>query len=300
MIRKLLHIFCPDFDLNRLYPSSILLTDSDQLLDGNEYHVSVGDLSLDKIISISQQFDAINFVPEKFDLNSDSYKETVILLTFLSHRKQVLNFTPASDIRYLNYNVATNSEQPKLWVFGCSHSHGVGLLPGQKKYAELLSEQMSLPLKLISRPGSSTQWSLRHLINADFSKDDVVVWQLTTPDRITWADPRPTEIMLSRSKDRILVDLWNDSQVFFHQMNLINTGVRYLRSQPVKFVLTSIMDRGRDDVFYSYVNEYVKYPEYCYCPGWRQDVASDGQHAGVLSHRALAHHLANHLKLLDD
>lgn len=302
MTNRTLYIFEPTFDVSQIIPNSILLSDYQQKLSNEQYHTSLGDLTDAEILSVAKQFDEVHFLPQGFDLNSSVYKETTILLTVLSHRLPVIGFWPLPLEKHLNFDVESQSSSPKLWVFGCSHSHGVGLLPGQKRYSDILSEQMNLPLVSITKPGSSTQWSLRHIVNANFSKDDTVIWQITTPNRLTWGDPKPAEVMLSRSKNRQLVDLWSKPQTYFYHLSLINTGVQYLRSQNVKFTMTSIENEAsyHSSDFYSYITEYVKYPEYCYCSNWMQDFGSDNGHAGPLSHQTLAKHILDHVKYFND
>lgn len=298
MINKTLHISSPSFNVTKIYPNSVLLESCDQCQVGNEFHTSLGDMSPADLLKIAVTFKEINFLPNEFDFESDIYHETMCVLTFLSHSRTINNFNPVTAERFLDVDVDTRIPDATLWVFGCSHSHGVGLQENELRYSDLMSQELQIPVRLVSKPGSSTQWSLRHLINANFAPGDVVVWQLTTPNRFTWASPTLTEVQLSYCSNRSLVDLWDEKQTLFYQLSLLNTGVRYLRSQPVRFVLTSINQPG--PMFYQYIREYVKYPEYCYIPDLVQDLGDDKLHMGPLSHKALAFSLLNHLKCLND
>jgi hypothetical protein len=294
---KILHISNTEFDVNTIYPNSVLLTSCDQPRQGNEYHTSIGDMPAGDIMKIVSEFDTINFLDQSFSSESDLWKETVVLLTALSHQHKVCNFNPGKVKNFLDYDL-DRTDEPTLWVFGCSHSHGTGLSDINNRYSNIISKHLNLPLRSITKPGSSTQWSHRHLINTNFISGDVVIWQLTTPDRLTMMLQQPTEIMLARSNNRSLIDCWTDQQTEFYQLSLMNTAVRYLRSQPVKFVITSI--NSNNSSIYSYLTEYTKYPEYCYCPNWCCDLGSDNLHAGPLSHKALALSLINQLQLLND
>jgi len=292
---KILHIIEPTFDFGVINAVSTLLTSVDTPLESNEYHTSLGDMSSADIIKISNNFSTINFVDEKFDRSLDIYKETVVLLNYLSWSKNITNFAVAPPISFADPIVNNRSNEPTLWVFGCSHSHGVGLLPNEKRFGEIVAESLNLPLMLISKPGSSLNWSTRNLVAANIKPNDVVIWQLTTPHRVSQYNGTNTiEIMLAQSTDRCLVEIFDDSQVFFDHINLLNLGVRYLRSVGVKFIIISILPRLKN-LFYDYFTEYSKYPEYCYTPGCQVDLGTDQVHDGPMSHRALAQRLLDHI-----
>ena len=292
---KTLHIIEPTFDFSVVNKTSTLLTSVDVLLESNEYHTSLGDMSSADIIKISKNFSTINFVDKKFDQTSDIYNETVILLNSLSWSTHVTNFTVGLPISFADTRVNNRPNKPTLWVFGCSHSHGVGLLPNEKKFGEIVAESLNLPITLISKPGSSLSWSTRNLIAADIKPNDVVIWQLTTPHRISqYNGINTTEIMLAHSNDRHLLEVYDDNQIFFNHINLLNFGVQYLRRMGVKFVIVSILPK-LENFFYEYLIEYSKYSEYCYTPGCQLDLGSDQVHSGPLSHKALAQRLLDHI-----
>jgi hypothetical protein len=252
-------------------------------------------MSSSDIIKISNNFSTINFVDEKFDQSSDIYKETVVLLNYLSWSKNVTNFSVDLPISFADPIVNNRPTGPALWVFGCSHSHGVGLLPDEKRFGEIVAESLNLPLMLISKPGSSLNWSTRNLVASDIKIGDVVIWQLTTPHRVSqYNGVETTEIMLARSTDRCLLEIFDDDQVFFNHINLLNFGVRYLRSIGVKFVIVSLLPK-LENFFYEYLVEYSKYPEYCYTPDCQLDLGTDRVHVGPLSHQALAQRLLDHI-----
>jgi hypothetical protein len=208
---KILHIIEPTFDFGVINAASTLLTSVDTPIEFDEYHTSLGDMSSTDIIKVSRNFSTINFVDKKFNKSSDIYKETVVLLNYLSWSKNVTNFTVDLPISFTDPVVNKHPDESTLWVFGCSHSHGVGLLPGEKKFGEIVAASTNLPLMLVSKPGSSLNWSTRNLVAADIKSTDLVIWQLTTPHRISQYDGVVAkEIMLARSTDRCLLEVFDD------------------------------------------------------------------------------------------
>ena len=290
--RRTLYLTESTFDFFQVNPESKLISKYEENLQPGDYHTSLGDLSVDQIIKLSRQFDCIQFESQGFDTTSTVYKESLTLFRYLttnttSTTHEIEEFTDHSQIK-------NRPDQPVLWVFGCSHSHGVGLRPQELCYGEWLAQALGRPLKLITKPGSSLHWSYRHLFNAVIKSCDTVIWQLTTPGRVSRFNGKQVEeIVLRATVDRKLLDSVTAEQLYFNQISLLNTGAKYLRLIGCKFVITSLTDFGSS---YDFVSEYVKYPEYCSHFGLHIDNGTDGVHAGPLSHKAIADRILNHIQ----
>jgi hypothetical protein len=294
---KTLHLTHPEFDVSTVIPDSILLVDITQPIYSQCYHTSLGDLSSYDILSISCNFDVINFIPNKFDLHSDIYFETALLLQHLSHSKLVTGYCLESTQNFLSVDVNDRPAEPMVWVFGCSHSYGSGLRPNELTFGKHISQATGLPLKTVAKPGSSTQWSLRHIMNAKFRPGDLVIWQLTSPERFSYGFP-PFEYRLAASNERHMLETFTDKHILFTQLTLFNQGLQYLKSQPVKFSVISIDTKS--SIFYPCLLEYTKHKEYCYALGYSLDLGTDQLHFGPLSHKALAQCILNHVNYTDD
>lgn len=283
------------FDFSQIDPESKLITDYQPNLMPGVYHTSLGDLSVDRIIKIASQFDYVKMELAGFDTTSSVYRETATLYRYLNQNRP----NRFDKETFIDHPAITQRDPtPTLWVFGCSHSHGVGLRPNEKNYGQLLAEQLDLPLKQITKPGSSLHWSYRHLFNAPIQEHDTVIWQLTTPYRMSRFNGKQVdEIVFGSSLDKKLIDSVTDEQMYFNQISLLNTGTKFLQALNCKFAITSITDFGahRD-----YVSEYTKYPQYCSNHGLHVDYGTDRLHAGPLSHKAIAQRLYNHIQLQDE
>jgi len=296
MTERILYLTESTFNFSQVDSASILIDKYKENLPPGVYHTSLGDLPVDQIIRLSYQFDSVKFEPTGFDQHSDVYKETLILYRYLNNQH------PSDDLKIKQFTdhpgIDNRLDQPTLWVFGCSHSYGVGLKTNESTYGQLLAQQLDLPLKLIAKPGSSLHWSYRHLLNSPIARHDIVIWQLTTPGRLSRFNGKHVEeIVLNSSKDRKLVDSLTNEQLYFNQLSLLNTGTRFLKLIGCKFVLSSINDFGSQ---YDYVSEYVKYPEYCSNYGLHLDNGTDGIHAGPLSHQAIAQRILNRVQSTHD
>lgn len=294
---KTLHLTHPEFDVSFVIPDSILLTSISQPTDQSCYHTSLGDLLSHEILKISEEFDVINFIPDCFDLASDIYFETALLLQYLSHSKTVTGYKSAADQNFLSVDISNRPSTPILWVFGCSYSYGTGLTADQLTFGQHVSKVIGLPLKTVAKPGSSTQWSLRHIMNAKFIPGDRVIWQLTSPERFSYGYP-PLELRLAHVTQRHLLETFTDQHNLFNQLTWFNQGIQYLKSQPIKFTVVSI--NSKDPGFYPCLMEYTKHKEYCYALNYTLDLGLDNLHIGPLSHKSLAHCILNHINYTDD
>lgn len=297
MTNKILHLTHPEFDVSGILPNSILLCDVTQNLSELQYHTSLGDLTNQEILKISKKFDIINFVKNSFDTNSDIYFETLLLLNNLSHQKTITGYHRPDVKNLLSLDVQQRPQEPVLWVFGCSHSYGSGLSPQELNFGQHMSNKYKMPLKLIATPGSSISWGLRHLFDSNFRAGDIVVWQITSPERISYGFP-PEEIQLNNCEKSHILETFTDQHLMFSSISTVKQGIRFLRLQPIKFVITSIS--GKSPIFYPCLLEYTKYPEYCYIPKIYLDLGNDNTHPGPLSHQALAQQLVDHLQYIND
>lgn len=296
---KTLYITEPTFDVLTMLPDSTLLTSVPKVLVKDAYHTSVGDMSVGDIIAAAKLFDQLELLDHGFDKNSTTWLETKIVLNYLHHGHNVLRFHSGLPLTFTDHYAISNKHKSQtLWIFGCSHSHGVGLIDLDQRFGQLVAAHLNLPANFVTKPGSSVQWSLRHIINANIATQDLVIWQITTPHRLTIYDHSPREVLLANSHNRCLLDVFNDRQMFFHQCSLIDHGVKFLRAKNIKFVMTSLLNQQA--FFYNYLEEYSKYPEYCYTPECNLDLGTDQQHFGPLSHRAIAFRLIDHIQCLYD
>ena len=294
--KKILYITESTFNFSQVDSTSVLLTGPTTDLSAGVYHTSLGDMSVDQIIKLAQCFDEIKFEDRGFDQTSNVYKESVCLFRYVSRFNPNIRSKPNNFVDHPK--IFARPQQPVIWVFGCSHSHGVGLRSNEFTYGEWLAQWLNLPLQKITKPGSSLSWSYRHLFNSNIEKHDTVIWQLTTPERVSqFNGTHMQEILLSTSNNRKLIDSITTEQLYFTQLTLLNTGVKYLRTLGCKFVIGSIIKTSDQ---YNLLLEYTKYPEYCFNSETFIDIGTDNVHAGPLSHKALAQRLLNHIQLQDD
>lgn len=128
------------------------------------------DLSLDTIINLE---------------NHDSYSQLVYLLS--TKFKDISTGTEElyrSLITHSTYNRATRTtNDPVLWVAGCSFSSAVGVTK-QERWGHLIAEELKLEEVNIASGGASIWDTNDQLLRANIQKGDIVIWGLTSSERV--------------------------------------------------------------------------------------------------------------------
>lgn len=295
---RILRLVEPTYNYNLVNKSSILLTSRQQINDSvNEYHTSLGDMDAGVILDAVSQFDVVELVADHYDQSSALFVETLILLNYLSHRMPVVGMAKQNPVDFLSdIDLSRNNNHSMLWVFGCSHTFGVGLEHSHQRYADLVAAQLNMPVKVVAKPGSSVDWSFRHLVNCEISNKDTVVWQITTLPRFTKKttfDNSFTEVSLKQAHKADVL-FWTDEQLFYKHLSTVNAGIKHLRSIGCKISMISLNEFS--DLDYRCIMEYSKYPEYCFMPDSICDYGNDHIHFGPATHQNIATGLVKHME----
>jgi hypothetical protein len=239
-------------------------------------------------MKIAKHFNNVLLVQDGFDLKSELYNETKTLVLYLSTKLNcATELDTAEKIFIDNKLIFDHPGIPTLWIFGCSHSYGIGLDDLDQRYGNILSKKLNMPLRMIARPGGSMNYSLRHIMNSCFKSGDLIIWQIINPARLSYFNGKHVEeVVLATSKNRTMVDFFTDPQIYFTHFSYINFGVQYLRALNCNFILTSV-----DHNDYNYLNEYKNYPEYVNIQNFAVDFGNDNLHFGPVSHSNLANSL---------
>ena len=109
---------------------------------------------------------------------------TEILLLLLPKSIQIVNLNPEIPDP-MPLTDTRKCKETQLWIAGCSISHGVGV-DLTERYGHLLSTELNMPCSFLTRPGSAIDWAADQLLRSDIRKNDLVVWGITNPERITY------------------------------------------------------------------------------------------------------------------
>jgi hypothetical protein len=266
---------------------SVLLTDSNfkqYLGDSRVFHTSLADISASNLLKIAKFDCKFIFVNNGFDNDAELFEKTKIFLNSIYDTHIVIGYIRPGPMTFAEQSIV-RSDCPTLWIFGCSLSVGVGV-SNNDLYSTKLGDSLGMPVVTVAKGGSSTRWSLRQLMHADIRPEDIVIWQLTTLERFTVKQENkwPQEVML-KNLSRAVILATTDEQLWFDQISLINYGVQYLRACNSNFYMISL--DGQTPMIHRCLEQYTRYPEYCYGADWQVEIGTDGLHPGPKSHNLL-------------
>ena len=153
------------------------------------------DIKLDKIPDLVNAVNKVCLIDldENF-VNVVSDGSIYLYLNFFRHlvpvESKVENF---SWYKKLNKDLFTNladtrkSNETNLWITGCSFTYGVGV-EKEQRYASIIEKKLNLPTTMLVVPGSTIAWQADQLLQSDIRSGDMVLWGLTSFNRINIAN----------------------------------------------------------------------------------------------------------------
>ena len=168
------HYYTLDESARNLHIGNYMTAPNEKLT--GVFYTSLADFQnqLDTMLQVCWRFDKIICRPPATWSGDKKYTEQFLKL--LSLFKPIENFVIDSTRR--------KTEQPQIWVAGCSWSSAVGVAKEQR-WASLLADQMNMAVTVLAEGGSGNSYQARMLLSADIRENDVVIFQVTTPHRET-------------------------------------------------------------------------------------------------------------------
>jgi len=225
-------------------------------------YTSLGDLPKDLTVvhSILSQANTIFYSPpstwsdnKKVDIldpGASIQGLTEILLLLLPASVEIIGFFPFSPAQHDPQPLVDQrkTDSTQLWISGCSISHGVGIQPTER-YGELLSSDLALPCSFLTRPGSAIDWASDQILRSDIRSGDIVVWGITSWNRMTYIhnnqllkgiSPGTYEIYPEYNNIVGLDQLLSD-QTFYNHYYSIQQVVNYCKKIKAKLFIVGVL-----------------------------------------------------------
>ena len=237
-------------------------------------YTSLGDLpkNLKIVYEILSQADQIFYCPpeqwsdgKKLDIvdpGSSMQGLTEIILSILSDRIQINNYTPSVPEAII-LSDQRKSTGPQLWSVGCSITHGIGV-ELQQRYGQLLANELGMQCSFLTRPGSAIDWSADQILRSDIREQDIVVWGLTNPERLTYVhDHQLLNGITVRSYDQYpeykkIIDPSNlySQNTFYRHFYSIQQVINFCKKTHAHLILVEILlgNHSMQRIFQSYKN----------------------------------------------
>jgi len=129
----------------------------------------------------------IDIVSDTNTVEKEVYEYGRLIYELYKHKRKVKNDNGI--LQFLNsFKLdSTDATQPSpgLITVGCSYTVGEGV-KNTERFGSILAKKLKLPETTLSKSGASMQWVADQLLRFDLKKNDIVVWGLTTSDRIEY------------------------------------------------------------------------------------------------------------------
>jgi len=267
-------------------------------------YTSLGDLYFKNFVSLCNKADEIIFFPPKIWSSEILKTNTLIELNFLSNFKTVKNFKKEKFSNHLTLQDLRQTDNPQLWVVGCSYAHGLGVNPDEK-FGSLISKSLNLPVSFLTHPGSSIGWAADQILRSNIKKNDIIIWGLTGCNRFIFYDNKNHHHMTAKNFSQnnnigsfFKKNIFISDHVCFDAINRIDQVVNYLDKIEAKYVLgvfpLNLIDHEE------YLQKYISQNENScllkYDIDNFVDYGTDDEHPGPKQHQIYADHILSFYK----
>jgi hypothetical protein len=279
------------------------LIDQENLKDNHTgtVYVSLADLSnVAQLNELLRSADTIVYVscnewsdPDK-NYSQKFWTERSVQIFDLDQSKTVINCPKlVSDPKresILHLEGNRKSENQQLWVAGCSTTYGLGVDTTQT-YANLLSKELKIDYTLLARPGASIRWAADQILRSDIRNGDIVVWGLTSENRIPYYQDSLLHINASNfseiAKDIMDINELDNSNSKYQTLTSIYQVVNYCNTIGAKLLMIGIHLGYEFAHYLKNLNCYIHLNNLHGCNHYDLylDLGSDQLHPGPLTHQ---------------
>ena len=273
-------------------------------LSNGVYYTSLGDfLTLYNFIQTIDQAQHLIYCPplawsdEKKSFSYMKFWTEYYLLYFFKHKKITHNNKLPLLVEQKNVmlKLADTRKVPRkqLWVSGCSVSHGIGVSPTQR-YGQLLANKMNLDVSFLTCSGSSIQWATDQIIRSDIRADDIVVWGITSFNRMPYyMDQQIWHINSSTYKynpdfNKIIpIDLLDNDNMVYQNLISIHAVINFCNKIQAKLFLFGLLVDPHALKWTADLPYYTQlYGRFAFVDDNHSlDLGTDNQHPGPLMHQ---------------
>jgi hypothetical protein len=297
-------------DITQYLADIALLTDpSATLINANNchnlvsgtYYTSIGDLNgLQNFSAVIQQATDIVYAPpvqwsdsHKGHSNMQHWTENYLMV--VSNKKSVTGIMfsdPDDKNTMLAVHDTRKGNDRQLWVSGCSVTFGVGV-DLDKRYGQLLANQMKLPVSFLARPGSSLTWAADQILRSDIRAGDVVVWGLTAHERFPYFKNNKithvnanTYVLDPKFAHKVNISFLDSQQLIYQAVTVIHQVINFCQKVEANLVVAQLLG----DKLFTYLQSYSNYLMLHHQFGRNHedkflDLGTDDIHPGPVTHQ---------------
>jgi hypothetical protein len=193
------------------------------------------------------------------------------------------------------------TEEPVLWVAGCSITDGYGV-DESERYGKLLSNRLNLSEVLLAKCGSSILYSADQLLRSDIRAGDIVVWGLTNLSRIeVWenSDFKSRTVCtydtLDKSHQYWNLDYFESPTQVLISIRMILQVVNFCKKIGARLYLANLLDLTWIPIMFGKYNNFINFARSAESEirVIHIDLGTDNQHPGPKQHQHYADSIFN-------
>ena len=201
-----------------------------------------------------------------------------------------------------NFEVDADS----MVFLGCSFTSGLGLSDPATHYATQVAQHFDKKLLNLARPGGSNNLVFDRFTQLNFHENQLVVVQLTTPDRIHYCDESRqlypimfSDKKLDKNLQRTLINLYHKDFLFYEILVKMRALISMAQAKKLRLVFWLI--NYKDENMYSRLDQTYFYSMKEFVPAswiadYMIDKAEDGMHPGIESNKFIANTLTRYIE----
>lgn len=200
-----------------------------------------------------------------------------------------------NSIRNLVDTRKVNSKQ--LWVAGCSHTYGVGV-EKNIRYGQLLADKLRMSVSFLAEPASSISWAADQILRSDINENDIVVWGLTSPYRLTFWEDQTFHINIHSpiAKDVLSIPYVKNIEkmlvsdhMYYDAITHIDQVMNHCQKIGAKLLILGIRETPELVFHYRNNKEFLQFNKknHWWFDGF-VDFGTDGRHPGPKQHQLFA------------
>lgn len=273
------------------------------------FYTSVSDFqnNFNIMLRVCWNFDKVTYRPPNVWSALSVEEVTSQFLRLLSWFISVEKFLTDSDISSRG-SLRRKTEEPQIWVAGCSWSSAVGVTKEQR-WGSLLADQMDMAVTVLAEGGSGNSYQVKNLLSADIRENDVVIFQVTTPYRETIVDPKYGQIHVNTQTYTQRPDLYkryppdrlDEITLVANQIRDIQNVVNFLQKIKARFMLWAPNTLHEPGTIGGFLEKNPLYSRYfCVYPNQPVDFGADGSHPGPKTHKLYSDFVFEKIKQWED
>lgn len=272
--------------------------------DGERYYTSLADVPAELLLPICLKSSEIAYYPPPIWESAELENHTEAFLKTLIDVYQLNvhgfdSYTDRTDV--LELKDKRKSDDPQVWIAGCSYAVGRGLLHEEDRYGVQLSQMLGMRYSNLCELSSSVDWQADQILRSDIRKNDLVTWGIPAANRISyfinkkrWFATVNTAGSLKNDR-RFFERLITDDNVVYQSIKRIKQVVNFCNKIEAKIILFyhGIGIQEHNEIMRSYLSAEPSFVEL----SAKQDQSPGSTvHPGPLTNQIWAKEIYNFIK----